>query len=633
MFFNDRKTIGIIAENTSNELQNKICDGAIRIARDLGYNVAVFSSYGTCGQNSLFCKGDAQFYQLPVYEELSGLILVLDTMDSEINKQILVDTVKKRCTCPVVSMRLEYPGFHSVLVDNGSCMDGLIRHFIEHHGYKKLCFMTGPKGHEDAEQRLACFLQIMEEYHLPVGEHQIYYGDFWKYHGSEACNWFLNDQEKPDAILCANDYMAVAVASELIARGYNIPGDISVCGYDGLDFTVTFSPSMTTARAPFAEMGREAVRLIDRLQGKENVEPQNVYLKSELLLRESCGCMERNDTRFLNLSRTLYDKLQDDNHRSIVFSFMSSHLASVRTMDELSVAVPDYLVEFPNLRSFAICLNQDMQQDQKRDNYTDTMEVRTALKDGAPLPYVNIPFDRRQLVPIEFVDDTPQCWYFAPLHFLDYCLGYEAFRFEDEEPAGLMNFQFDVIMYNNIYDTLVAAKMNRIINELEGTSLRDALTGLYNRGGFNKYGDQLFKSNQEKGASVFIAVVDMDNLKKVNDKYGHVEGDFAIKKVADTIKTCCTDKFIFGRTGGDEFYCIGQGITEEDGLVCMNQIEETLKAFNADRAKEYDIHVSHGHYIDIPTADDTLDDFIKVADRFMYHNKIENKRRRGESLR
>ena len=632
MFFNNRKTIGIIAENTTNELQNKICDGAIRTARDLGYNFAVFSAHGTCGQTSLFRKGDAQFYQLPPYEELSGLILILDTMDNEENKQLLIDTVKKRCTCPIVSMRLEYPGFHSVLVDNSTCMEGLIRHFIEHHGFKKLCFMTGPQGHEDAKQRLACFRQIMAEYGLPVGEHQLYYGDFWKYQGPEACNWFLNGQEKPDAILCANDYMAVAVASELIARGYHIPGDIAVCGYDGLDFTVTFSPSMTTARAPFYEMGKEATLLIDRLQGK-NAEPQNIYLKSELLLRESCGCMERNDARFLNLSRRLYDKLQDDNHRSIIFSFMSSHLASVRTMNELSVIIPEYLVEFANLRSFAICLNQDMQQDQKRDTYTDIMEVRTAIKDGATLPYVNIPFDRRQLVPIELVDDTPQVWYFAPLHFLDYCLGYEAFRFEDEEPAGFLNFQFDVIMYNNIYDTLVAAKMDKIIAELEGTSLRDALTGLYNRGGFNKFGDQLFKSNQENGHPVFLAVVDMDNLKVVNDRYGHVEGDFAIKKVANTIKACCADKFIFGRTGGDEFYVIGQGLQEEEGIAYMNRIEEELIAFNAVRSKEYDIHVSYGHYMDVPNGTETLDDFIKVADRFMYHNKIENKKKRGESLR
>lgn len=632
MFYNDRKTIGIIAENTANELQNKLCEGAIREARALGYNVAIFSSHGTRGQSSLFRMGDIQFFQLPPYEDFAGIIVVLDTMDDDKNRQELADTIKQNSTCPVVSMRLEQPGFHSVLVDNKRCMEGLIRHFIEYHKFKKICFMTGPAGHTDAQQRLDCFLRIMAEHHLPVNKHQVFYGDFWKYQGAAACDWFLNGQEKPDAIICANDYMAVAVASELILRGYRIPEDISVSGYDGLESTITFSPSITTAQAPFYDMGREAVSLIDRLQ-EQNTEPQSVYLDSELILRESCGCMKRNDAGFLKLCSSLYDKLQRDNHSSQIFSFMSTHLAEVQTIDELSVILPDYLKQFNHLRSYALCLNQDMVQDVKLHHYTDVCEVRTAVKDGNPLPHVNLPFDRKQLIPAEMTDDLPQVWYFTPLHFLDFCLGYEAFRFEEENPAGTVNFQFDTIVYNTIYITLVHAKMDRIISQLEQLSLHDALTGLYNRGGFNKFGEQLFQSNQQAGTSVFVAVIDMDNLKKINDQHGHVEGDFAIKKLANTINACCSDKFIFGRTGGDEFYVIGQKLEEADGLSHLCKIEEDLIAFNATGTKPYDLHASFGYYVDIPQQSDTLDDFVKVADRFMYHNKLENKRRRGESLR
>lgn len=633
MFYNDKKTIGVIAEKTESELQNTLCDGIIQEARERDYNVAVFSSHGTSGQISAYAEGDIQFYDLPPYEELSGLVLVLDTMDNPKSRDFLVKIVKERCSCPVVSMRLEYPGFSSVLVDNASCMEGLIRHFIEFHGFKKLCFMTGPADHKDALQRLDCFKRVMAEYDLPVGEHQIFYGDFWKFQGPKACDWFLNEQERPEAILCANDYMAGAVASELIARGYRIPEDICVCGYDGLDSMITFSPSMTTARAPFHEMGRQAVVLIDDLQGKKKIRPRKVYLHSELLLRESCGCMKRNDNHLLQLSRSLYEQLREDNNTTLIFTFMSTHLASATTVEELSVMVPEYLPRFPHLHSFAICLNQNMAQDNKLHQYTDTMEVRVAMKNQLALPGVNIAFDRSELLPIEMVDDTTQVWFFTPLHFLDYCLGYEAFRFDEEQPAGHMNFQFDVVMYNKIYDTLVHAKMEKIIAALEQTSLQDALTGLYNRGGFTLFGNQLFDANRLKGAPVFVAVADMDNLKRINDGHGHAAGDFAIKKVANTLRECCKDHFIFGRTGGDEFYVIGQDMEEAEAQSYMDLIEEKLILFNKERTKPFDLHISYGHYWDTPRDKDTLDDFIKVADHFMYHNKLENKRRRAEASR
>ena len=81
MFHNDRKTIGVFAENMSNEVQHKVCDGIIREAMAKGYNVALFSSQGSYGQSEMFCIGDLQIFQLPPYEELAEIILIHDTMD------------------------------------------------------------------------------------------------------------------------------------------------------------------------------------------------------------------------------------------------------------------------------------------------------------------------------------------------------------------------------------------------------------------------------------------------------------------------------------------------------------------------------------------------------------------------
>ena len=632
MFNNDRKTIGVFAENMSSEVQHKVCDGIIQEATAKGYNVALFSSQGSYGQSKLFSVGDLQIYQLPPYEELSGAILILDTMDDAENAKYVIKQVKDHCHCPIVSVRMTIPEFNTVLVDNSTCMEPIIRHVIEDHHARKICFMTGPKGHFDAIERLNSFLSIMEKHGLLVEDHQIFYGDFWKHQGPAACDYFLNGHEKPDAIICANDYMALAVTSELIARGYRVPDDIIVTGYDGLDYGLSFSPSLTTAEAPFEDMGRESVDLIDKQQSDWS-EPQTIYLTSKPCLRESCGCLKGHDIQLMSIRRKQHENLQQGNHLSTVFSYMSTQLAEFSTMEGISDVLTGYLHHVPHLRSYAICLNRDMDVDHKMQSYTEEMDVRTGYLNGEMIPRANIPFRRKNLLPDIFTGPEPQVWFILPLHFLDYCLGYEAFRFDDEHLAGLTYFQFDVIICNNIFETLTYAKMQKMIKELQTSSLHDALTGLYNRGAFNTYGGQMFEEARKLQKPIFIAVMDMDNLKQVNDVYGHIEGDFSLKHVATAISKCCSDQFIFARTGGDEYYIISQDMDEATGVQCLDEIENALTTFNQSKKKKYEIHASSGYYYDVPGAEDTLDDFVKVADRFMYHNKLENKKKRGEEAR
>lgn len=144
----------------------------------------------------------------------------------------------------------------------------------------------------DAVERLQCFENVMKSYGLAVGGHQKFYGDYWFNMGKEACDWFLNGQEQPEAILCANDNMAQAVASELIGRGYHIPEDICVSGYDGLIDCVGFSPTLSTMEVPFFDMGIKAMEVIHEKQEIPE-DTEDIYFQAKTVLRESCGCMKR----------------------------------------------------------------------------------------------------------------------------------------------------------------------------------------------------------------------------------------------------------------------------------------------------------------------------------------------------
>lgn len=632
MFSNERKTIGVFLERAGSEFQNKLCQGIITRAEELGYNVAIFSAYGNYGQNERYFAGDQTLWELPSYEDLDGVILALDTMMRLSGREKVLGFVKERCHCPVVSVREILEGANNLLIDNKTCMDGIIDHFVLEHGMKRLCFMTGPEDHWDARERLECFLNKMKEYHLPVDEHQYFWGDYWKNKGKEACDWFLGGEERPEAIICANDHMAMAVVSELNGRGLRIPEDICVSGYDGLRATISFTPSITTVEVPFFDMGICAVDLIEKKQScPQDVE--DVFLKAVVKRRETCGCMKMGGKETMDLRQHLYESGNQDDNREMQFHFMSIHLSECHTVDEVADRIAYYAYNMEGFRDYCLCLCDNILENENLTSYTEQMNLRIAIKDRQPQKHVRIPFERRELLPAVMTGKEPQIWYFAPVHFQDSCFGYEAIRYYDAKVTGKMYLYWNIIMGNQIQDIRTYQKMQRLMLQLEDMYDRDALTGIYNRRGFENYANPMFDDAKKKGKPIFLAIIDLDGMKQINDNYGHVEGDFALCKVCEAIKHAFPDGVIQARTGGDEFEVMAKDFNENHGLICMGKMEQYLDNFNNSGEKEYDIHASFGAVRRVPTKEDTLECFIKESDEVMYMNKIANKTKRGEPLR
>lgn len=632
MYGNKRRTIGVFLERAKSEFQNKLSQGIITKAEELGYNVAVFSCYGNYGQNDRYFEGDQNLWELPPYEELDGIIMALDTMDEKASRENVLSHVHSRARCPIVSIREVVEGANNLLVDNTTCMNGIIDHFVKDHGLKHLCFMTGPEDHWDARQRMDCFKRRIQEYDLPLDEHQLFWGDFWKNKGKEACDWFLGGKEQPEAILCANDYMALAVTSELIDRGYHIPEDIRVSGYDGMHGTLSFTPSITTVVVPFFEMGSKAVELIHQKQEcPQDVE--NVYFDAVVEKRESCGCMRGGGRAAMVFRQKLYEIENVNQNREMQFHFMSIHLGECHTIEEVAERITYYAYNIDGFKDYCVCLCDHLLEKTDFSGFSDKMELRIAVRNRETLGPMRVPFERKELLPDLMTSDEPQIWYFAPLHFQNFCFGYEALSFYDTENTGSLYLYWNIIIGNQIQDILTHQKMQNLIGQLEEMYDRDALTGMYNRRGFENYGNPMFDQAKEKGEPIFLAIIDMDGMKQINDGYGHIEGDFALCKLRDAIGYACPDGVIQARTGGDEFEIIARGVTESEGLSYLQKLEDYLREFNESATKEYDIHASCGYAYRIPVSEDSMEQFIKESDEVMYQNKQKNKMSRGEVMR
>jgi LacI family repressor for deo operon, udp, cdd, tsx, nupC, and nupG len=156
-------------------------------------------------------------------------------------------------------------------------------------GHRRIAHIRGPKGNIEAAERLAGYCEGLAAAGIAVAEDLIWEGDFYLGSGIAAAGRYLACAERPTAVFAGNDQMAMGFITELKHAGISVPGDVSVAGFDDVEFSVIFDPPLTTMHQPRAELGRlAAVELLQRMHGTGlDAPPARVRLDCELVIRSS----------------------------------------------------------------------------------------------------------------------------------------------------------------------------------------------------------------------------------------------------------------------------------------------------------------------------------------------------------
>jgi LacI family transcriptional regulator len=177
-----------------------------------------------------------------------------------------------------------------VTADNRSGSAALVRHLVEGHGRRRIFHVDGPPSAPDAKERRLALGDVIKAHHgvALVGS---YSGRFSVQSGEEAGQKLLAERAAlPDAVVCANDQMAIGVLQALARGGVRVPEDLSVTGFDDIFPGSLFEPSLTTVHQPMRLLGERAcARLLDRV-AQPDLPTQVELLPTELVLRKSCGC-------------------------------------------------------------------------------------------------------------------------------------------------------------------------------------------------------------------------------------------------------------------------------------------------------------------------------------------------------
>jgi len=166
-----------------------------------------------------------------------------------------------------------------------------------------------------------------------------------------------------------------------------------------------------------------------------------------------------------------------------------------------------------------------------------------------------------------------------------------------------------------------AMARNQMQDILRGLALRDELTGLYNRRGFVTLADQHLKMARRTARGALLVFADVDGFKRVNDRFGHPEGDRALVAAAEVLRATFRESDIVARVGGDEFAVLAIEASEGSAERLRARLADNLQAHNASGNRRYTLSVTAGIATFDPQRPAGVDELMAEADRTLYEIK------------
>lgn len=625
--------IAVIVAGIDEEYQSNIISGINEYTRKNNVNTSYFAAFGGVLSNSRYDIGEYNIYNLIDLNRFDGVILMTNTVCAPSEKERIIERVRSSGIPAVVFDCSDYPDFYNISIDNSGAMKEIVRHVIERHSAKTINFISGPLSNPEAKERYESFLSVMDEYGLPVEEGRIFFGEFRGIDGKKAIDKFIASGESlPDAIICANDAMALFAVNSLEDYGYSIPEDVIVTGFDNTYNARHHSPALTSVNRPLFDAGFKACETIcSVLSGNEC--PKTIVLNASPHYSESCGCDSGETDDVKSYKKSTFKLIESCRLDISLLNRMTSTLAETETADEIIGILGQYLEEI-ECEKFYLCLCSEWQgvfknsspgipaDDFKISGYTKNMSAPLIWDKGELRACES--FSSADMFP-EKLESGGNISYFLPLHFRERCLGYYIIMNGEFPIKSLLCHSIMMNISNSIENVRKLLHLNNAINELDKLYVIDPLCNIYNRNGFIRVADGVFKRCAASRSKIMISFIDMDGLKLINDNYGHNEGDFALQRLACVIKDSCTDGHICARFGGDEFIIFGSDADEDDVQALERRFEARIVEMNRIINKPYELSASIGTCLAEAGPDTLLFKLITMADEKMYEQKKRKK--------
>lgn len=624
------KKIVFLTADWNPEIAEKVYTAIYEAADQLDFSIDIFSCFGGLVEEGNVI-GEYDIYKLPNFKEYDGVLVMASQIHAETARERVV-ALTRNANIPVVSINVPLENTIQVGTDNYHSFCQIVEHVITAHHAENIMLLEGPRGYE-ADIRKQAFVDTISRYNLHDSV-SFFKGDWSMRSGNRCAEKLLLDRENlPDAVICANDDMAIGCAQMLEIGGVHIPEDLIITGFDDSESSRVFSPSITTVSRDYNKMILDAMENV--LAEIEHKPHQKVLFSDhELMLRESCGCKEHSDEgvkmfrrRYTAMSRQMSEvEFELDKMTGDFFNSKNAyHLFELVEKYSRGFGVEGIYV-FVYHQYFSSILDGKPMLEPQAFHLVDLIACHENRPFMDEKEHIYKTIEKRELIPKD-IHDSSRVWLYYPIHFMEEPIGYVALKnFEPSVARRQIRRPLNIfaMAMDNLRQKIRLEKMNKALGEKAD---RDPLTGLYNRYGFNTHALPVKEYVLGNNKELEFLFIDVDEMKQINDNFGHGAGDQCLVTLSKTIMDISysehyrDENFVAMRFGGDEFIIV----CEKKESPFSELLKKEVRKMNMLRQYPFDIKISIG-VLDISPEDEfTQDEMLKIADDRMYEEKRKKK--------
>jgi diguanylate cyclase (GGDEF)-like protein len=287
-----------------------------------GFQRIYFDGFSTdCGLNESRSTLTYQFLDPSIFD---GILIWGAQWQHDANDDLIASTIARFSPLPVVSVGWSGPGTYSVLLDNYSGMREIVAHLIKEHGHTRIAYLKSESAfaQREAEERFRAYCDELKANEIPLDPRLVIYGgeveekrrESLKQHAI-AEHWAnLAMEELIDnrglvpgrdftALIARDDHAALRAISNLKGRGFSVPREVAICGFDNIPAGRCWDPPLTTVDQSFSDQAAQGMRLLNSILQGKSVSAITTMESAKPIIRESCGCLNQFMRRaFIELS-------------------------------------------------------------------------------------------------------------------------------------------------------------------------------------------------------------------------------------------------------------------------------------------------------------------------------------------
>ncbi len=622
-----KRVIGVCITKIHERSRAETVQSLFKLACADNTKIMVFNSDVDFYKEETLKSGARSVYDLMNFDILDGIIVFAEHFFCKEIVDELINAAHEH-NKPVVVVEREVDGCYSIMRDYTVAYKQVLNHIIRDHGVTDTVYIAGNKENDyQSSCRIQCYKEVLEENGIPFSWDNVDYGRFWNFPTYEALDRLLSKREKlPQAVLCANDSMAIAVCEYFKVKGYNVPDDVIVTGFDGMPDARYFNPKLTTCLEDTDQLVALCLELFNR-HYSEKLAYGRFTEKYVPCISESCGCSPTG--RFASEDAGYLFRMMNtsDSHERHMYTWIN-RMIDCSSFEQLTEHTHHCLLadSYLCLKSELFEIDDYAVNHKLRIDKDDKLTVVTSVNNRDDMEMYST-FSCSDMIPdLEQWADEDKIYIISSIYYGHESIGYYAVKSHELDVAANQINRTCKILDISFSSTLREIRQNAMRVSLENAALLNQYTKLPNLKGLTKWFEEFNANPENRKKFLTVSIYGLPNYRYIYEHHGIRDVEEALNEIATMLRMANPKNCKIAHISQDEFIVVNY---YDDASIIGTTIQEATAVFfeqqsiyNSNNGKDYFVEVNCGCTVIDPHWTGSLETFIALASGEMYINRV-----------